>query len=441
MLDNNQITLEQEILGAIFNNNELIIMARESIKPYMFQYTPHMKIYVAISDMVDRKMEVDLINFLEYQKRNLSDMDGSAYISSIYTCNLNNTGFYTKLDLLVRGYKRSIYLNMCNKISNGLTLEEIEEELENAKMYIHKCEVKKEIGIVNQYEKYMKLLYSDDRDKGLSSGLLYIDKYLGNFQKKRLITVFARSGVGKSTFALQVAGNMALSGANVFYGSAEMSVEQVLNKMAASSLSIDTKSIGDNRICNEDKDKICTYMNKLLSSNFYVSTETDLDKFIHEIKAYKLQNSLDIVFVDYINKYIDYAEKELMTNKLGKISGKLKELALEEDICVVLVAQANRSIDKKCGDIPVDKISASDIQDSARIEQDSDQVIGLYREFKFDDRAYRDFMFKKNKIDYYSMDADKNPNCINAIIMKNRHGERGTCALRWDGKYSRISNF
>lgn len=130
-----------------------------------------------------------------------------------------------------------------------------------------------------------------------------------------------------------------------------------------------------------------------------------------------------------------------MTNKLGKISGKLKELALEEDICVVLVAQANRSIDKKCGDIPIDKISASDIQDSARIEQDSDQVIGLYREFKFDDRAYRDFMFKKNKIDYYSMDADKNPNCINAIIMKNRHGERGTCALRWDGKYSRISNF
>ena len=41
---------------------------------------------------------------------------------------------------------------------------------------------------------------NDNRDTGIKSGFYYIDKYLGNFQKGRLITVFARSGVGKSTF-------------------------------------------------------------------------------------------------------------------------------------------------------------------------------------------------------------------------------------------------
>ena len=102
MLDNNQVILEQEILGAILNDNELIIMAKETIKPYMFQYTPHMKIYVAMLDMIDRKIEVDLINFLEYQKKNLNDMDGAAYISSIYTCNPSRTGFYTKIDLILK---------------------------------------------------------------------------------------------------------------------------------------------------------------------------------------------------------------------------------------------------------------------------------------------------------------------------------------------------
>lgn len=170
----------------------------------------------------------------------------------------------------------------------------------------------------------MKWLYDDNMEKGIESGLLYVDKYLGNFQKKRLITVFARSGVGKSTFSVQIAANMAQKGAKVFYVSSEMSIEQIFNKMAASHLSIPTKSITDNTIAVNDKDKICQYMNKLLESNFYVSTETDLDKFIHEIKAYKLQNSLDIVFVDYINKYIDYTDRDLMTNKLGKIRGKLK---------------------------------------------------------------------------------------------------------------------
>ena len=441
MLDNNQVVLEQEILGAILNNNELIIMAKETIKPYMFQYGPHMKIYVAIADMIDRKMEVDLINFLEYQKEDLKAMDGPSYITSIYTCNPSNIGFFTKLDLLIRGYKKLLYVNMSHKIANGLSIEEIEEELEDTKISIHKCDIKQELNLVNQYDDYMKWLYDDNREKGISSGLLYVDKYIGNFQKKRLITVFARSGVGKSTFSVQIAGNMALNGAKVFYGSSEMSTEQIFNKMAASHLSIPTKSITDNVISDRDKDRICTYMSKLLGSNFYVSTETDLDKFIHEIKVYKLQHSLDIVFVDYINKYIDYEDRDLMTNKLGKISGKLKQLALEEDICVVLVAQANRSIDRKTGDTAVDKISASDIQDSARIEQDSDQIIGLYRDIKLDDKVHRDLLSKRGKINYSSMDADKNPECMNAIIMKNRHGERGTCALKWEGKYSRLTNF
>lgn len=374
MLDNNKVQLEQEILGAILNNNELIIMAKDTIKPYMFQYKPHMMIYVGIIEMIDKQMTVDLINFLEYHKADIKEIDGASYVTSIYGCSATSAGFFTKIDLLIRGYKKHLYINMSEKISMGMTIEEIETEMENVKIDIHKCDIKRELGIVSLYDDYMKYLYNNDRDKGISSGFLYVDKYLGNFQKKRLITVFARSGVGKSTFSVQAAANMAIKGANVFYGSSEMSIEQIFNKMAASHLSIPTKYIDDNLISEDDKDKICKYMTRLLGSNFYVSTETDLDKFIHEIKAYKLQNSLDIVFVDYINKYIDYTDRDLMTNKLGKISGKLKQLALEEDICVVLVVQANRSIDRKSGDTDIDKISSSDIQDSARIEQDSDQI-------------------------------------------------------------------
>ena len=65
--------------------------------------------------------------------------------------------------------------------------------------------------------------------------------------------------------------------------------------MAASHLSISSKSIDD------DKENITKYMSKLMNSSFYISTETDFEKFINEVKVYKLQNSLDVVFVDYIN--------------------------------------------------------------------------------------------------------------------------------------------
>ena len=138
---------------------------------------------------------------------------------------------------------------------------------------------------------------------------------------------------------------MVFSGAKVFYGSAEMSTNQIFNKMAASALSLSSNSIDEDSILVEQKDSISKLMGKLMSSSFYVSTETDLDKFIHAIKVYKLQNNLtDCFFVDYINKYVDFGEKDIMTNKLEEDCGKLKTLAMNEDIQCVLVAQANRVV-------------------------------------------------------------------------------------------------
>ncbi len=87
MLDNNQVVLEQEILCSMFRNNELIIKARDSIKPEMFLYDKHMKIYLGILDMVNNKMEVDLVTFIQYHSAEIRNMDGASYISDIYTCN------------------------------------------------------------------------------------------------------------------------------------------------------------------------------------------------------------------------------------------------------------------------------------------------------------------------------------------------------------------
>lgn len=441
ILSNGQIQLEQEILGAMFKDSNLIIEAKNRIKAEMFLYSKHRRIYLGILEMVKEKLEIDLVTFLEHHKKVIGEMDGVAYVSEIFACSVSSLAFNTKLKLLVDNYKKHLYLKAVDKINGDMNLEEIESEIEEAKVKIHKCSLKKEIDINAQYDEYINWLYDENRDKGIKSGLLYVDKYLGNFQKGRLITIFARSGVGKTTFSLQLASNMALGGYKVFYGSAEMTRNQIFNKIAGSYLSLSTKAIDDDSILKEDKDNISRFMANLINKKIYVSMETNFERFVNEIKVYKMQNSLDIVFVDYINKYIDFSDKDLMTNRLGKISGVLKTLAMEEDICIVLLAQANRMVDKRGGDIPLEKIDSGDIQDSARIEQDSDQVIALYRNIKLDDRVYRDMMFRQGKLRYNSKNADENPECMNVVVIKNRHGSRGTCALRWNGRYSRVSDF
>lgn len=441
ILSNGQIQLEQEILGAMFKDSNLIIEAKNRIKAEMFLYSKHRRIYLGILEMVKEKLEIDLVTFLEHHKKVIGEMDGVAYVSEIFACSVSSLAFNTKLKLLVDNYKKHLYLKAVDKINGDMNLEEIEGEIEEAKVKIHKCSLKREIDINAQYDEYINWLYDENRDKGIKSGLLYVDKYLGNFQKGRLITVFARSGVGKTTFSLQLASNMALGGYKVFYGSAEMTRNQIFNKIAGSYLSLSTKAIDDDSILKEDKDSISRFMANLINKKIYVSMETNFERFVNEIKVYKMQNSLDIVFVDYINKYIDFSDKDLMTNRLGKISGVLKTLAMEEDICIVLLSQANRMVDKRGGDIPLEKIDSGDIQDSARIEQDSDQVIALYRNIKLDDRVYRDMMFRQGKLRYNSKNADENPECMNVVVIKNRHGSRGICALKWNGRYSRVSDF
>ena len=78
------------------------------------------------------------------------------------------------------------------------------------------------------------------------------------------------------------------------------------------------------------------------------------------------------------------------------------------------------------------------------IKEVSDDLIVKYSSLKaekLDDKIYRDKLFRLGKLKYESKNADENPECINAVIIKNRHGERGTCALRWNGRFSRISDF
>lgn len=415
VLTSQHIELEQSILGTMFVNPGLIPKANENIKKYMFQVENHSMIYEGIIKMADDKKEIDLINFLENYKEIIKLMGGVSYVSEVYSCSSTDVAFETKLELLIKAYKKRIVLNLCSHVSDEMTIEDMENKLSNTLINLYNCTLKKDLNIEDIYDNYLKNLYEINKDMGVKSGLTKIDDVLGNFRRGRLITVFARSGVGKSIFSIQVAKNMALSGHNVIYGSAEMSEDEVLNRMAASQFNIDNNRFEKDLLTDEEKDKVSEFCSKLLSNMLYISTETSIDKFINEIKVYKLKNNLDIIFLDYINKYVDPSSSAKLTEKLGEITSRLKTLAIEENICVVLVAQANRNVDRNNGEV-YEILTESDIQDSARIEQDSDQILGLYRQKLFDEKIFREKMFREGKLKYDSKDAKENPNCINISI-------------------------
>lgn len=440
MLTSQHIELEQSILGTLFLNSNLLVKAKDNIKPYMFQVENHRRIYEGIIKMVSDDKEIDLINFLENYKEIVKEMGGVSYVSEVFSCSSTELAFETKLELLIKAYQKRLVLDLCTYISDDMTIEHMENKIKNTLDKIYSCTLKKDLNIEDIYDDYLLELYNDESELGAKSGLTKIDEALGNFRKGRLITVFARSGVGKSIFSTQLAKDMAFRGHKVIYGTSEMTRNEIIDRMAANHLHISCDKFNNKRLTNEEKDKVSAFCGELLNKQLYISNETDIDKLINEIKVYKLRNNLDIVFIDYINKYVNVESNARLTELLGKITSKCKTLATEEDICVVLIAQANRNVDKNIGEV-YEVITEADIQDSARIEQDSDQIIGLYRQKLFDEKIFREKMYRDGKLKYDSKDAKENPNCINISILKNRHGTRGIKAFRWEGKYCKISNW
>lgn len=440
MLTSQHIELEQSILGTLFLNSNLLVKAKDNIKPYMFQVENHKRIYEGIIRMVSDDKEIDLINFLENYKEIVKEMGGVSYVSEVFSCSSTELAFETKLELLIKAYQKRLVLDLCTYISDDMTIEHMENKIKNTLDKIYSCTLKKDLNIEDIYDDYLLELYNDESELGAKSGLTKIDEALGNFRKGRLITVFARSGVGKSIFSTQLAKDMAFRGHKVIYGTSEMTRNEIIDRMAANHLHISCDKFNNKRLTNEEKDKVSAFCGELLNKQLYISNETDIDKLINEIKVYKLRNNLDIVFIDYINKYVNVESNVRLTELLGKITSKCKTLATEEDICVVLIAQANRNVDKNIGEV-YEVITEADIQDSARIEQDSDQIIGLYRQKLFDEKIFREKMYRDGKLKYDSKDAKENPNCINISILKNRHGTRGIKAFRWEGEYCKISNW
>ena len=146
MLSNGQIVLEQEILGSLFKNEDLIIKAKEKIKPEMFLYSKHMNIYLGILEMVENKMKVELITFLEYHRGKINEMDGVTYVSEIFTCSISDFAFNTKMDLLIDNYKKHLYIEMVSRINEDMSFESIESEIENVKSLGGKIETNVVIG-------------------------------------------------------------------------------------------------------------------------------------------------------------------------------------------------------------------------------------------------------------------------------------------------------
>ena len=265
--------------------------------------------------------------------------------------------------------------------------------------------------------------------KGIETGFRDVDKILGGFQKTDLIILAARPGVGKTAWALNVAGHAATNGYKVMVFSLEMANTQLGQRLLSMTANVPLENIRNGELEAADWESLSMAQESFFETDMVIDeasviTPVEMKNKCRRFKQEK--GGLDLVVIDYLQLMsmggyrIEQREKEI-----AAITRSIKIMAKELDCAVILLSQLSRGPEQRGGDhMP----KLSDLRDSGAIEQDADVVVFLKRD------------------DYYNNDdekADVNENTALTCavnIAKHRNGPVGIANLTWIPRYVKFGN-
>ena len=261
---------------------------------------------------------------------------------------------------------------------------------------------------------------------GAKTGFSGIDRMLVQMGKGDLVIVGARPGMGKTSFALNIATNVAKStGKAVAIFSLEMSAEQLVTRILSSEAMIDSHTLRTGKLANEDWDNIADVISSLSGCDIFIDDTSAINTNDMKSKLRRLPE-LGLVVIDYIGLMETTSKSDNRAQQVGEISRNLKIMAKEFGVPFICCAQLNRGTESRPGQGK--RPTLADLRDSGSIEQDADIVLFLYR-----DEYYKDISGADP-----GADGSDSANTAEVIIAKNRHGSVGNVKMGWIGQFTKF---
>ena len=418
---------EKAVLGAIFIDPEAIADASAVVQPEDFYEKANQIVFQAMIDLSDREEAIDPLTLQdELNKRNqLDDIGGIGYVSelALATPTAAHVTYYAQIvhrKALLRKLifaSQKIITNAMNE-SDDVTniLDDAESEIMNVSSDNNTGGFRTIKDIVNSTIDEINNIPEDgDMVTGLPTGFYELDKMTTGFHDDELIIIAARPGVGKTSFALNVAQYVGLhTDKSVAMFSLEMSGEQLVQRMLASEGLINSQHLRTGQLDQDEWHNLVVAAGSLASTDIFIDDTPGIKMSEIRAKARRLakeKGNLGLIVIDYL-QLIEGPRSESRQQEVSAISRQLKKLAKELHVPVIALSQLSRSVEQRQDKRPV----LSDIRESGSIEQDADIVSFLYR-----DDYYRD---EPEDGENGSSDAEVAPEDDNGevevIIEKNR---------------------
>ena len=413
---------EQSVLGAVMLDKDCMDTVAEIIPDKDFFYiSNHKLIYNCMLSLYNRGLAIDAVTVLNELKKEpaFDQNEGRGYFIEL----ANATPFTTN----VRDYAKIVKENY--EIRSLITaakniIEDASDEtytstqlLDSAERRIYDIRKGADIQSLEHIESVIYQTLSrldalnspdDDKSKPIPSGISDLDRVITGLNRSDLILLAARPGMGKTSFALNIARHVAAkSKLKVAFFSLEMTKEQLVSRLLSTEGLIEGTKLRSGKLNNDEWARLMEAAEILSKANMYLDETT----------------MLTVPTIDYLQLMGSTLRTENLVQIVGDNTRALKSMAKELNVPVILLSQLSRASEQRAEHRPM----LSDLRDSGSIEQDADIVLFLYREGYYNDRNGKD-------------DENTDMNSGECIVAKNRHGETNTVKLHWQGEFMRFTS-
>ena len=423
---------EQAVLGSMLIDPECIKDVMDKLQPGDFYLRQNREIFEAIYSMFSYARPVDGITVAEELRKNgtYDEQTTRRYLAELMeiTPTSANVMEYVKIvrdKALLRGVAIAAS-EITAMVQEGIgtaadTLDAAEQKI----FAVRRGQSAQDMVPISRVlpdvlERLGEMTESQDHMPGLSSGFSAVDAKITGLNKSDLLLLAARPGMGKTSFALNIALNVARSSRKtVAIFSLEMSAEQLVTRILSGEALVENYRLRTGNLRETDWQKIAAAASVLNQLDIRVDDNPMLSAADMNAKCRRLDN-LGLVVIDYLQLMTSAGDKsnrgENRQQVVSDISRMMKIMAKELNVPVICLSQLSRANEKRDDKRPM----LSDLRESGAIEQDADIVMFLYRD------------------DYYNEDSEKH-NIAECIIAKNRHGETGKVELRWMPEYTQFA--
>ena len=433
---------EQSVLGAALVDETVLNRLITDMEPEMFYSDQNRAIYETMRSLYTESEAVDivtLVNALASNKTFASADDAKVYLARIAETlpSVSNVDSYFKIVKEKYQGRRLIDAarSILNETASGedadLLLESAEQKIYDIRSGRDKTGVKTIRESILEVIDTMQKLSGADRDKfaGIPTGFNYLDTVLTGLGRSDLIILAARPGMGKTSFALNIATRVAMQQkVPVAIFSLEMTKEQLTNRILSAEAGIDSQAFRTGALRSEDWEYLALATEKLHDAPIYMDdtsgiTITEMKAKIRRVNQDPTRPNVGLIVIDYLQLMTTGQRSENRVQEISSITRNLKIMAKELNVPIIALSQLSRAVEKQ-GNNSSHRPQLSDLRDSGSIEQDADCVLFLYR----------DSYYASQNPDGAEVDADT----AECIVAKNRHGETSTVPLGWDGAHTRF---